>query len=115
MCVRSRPTDPTLDAISSSIRTCTVCAHEASHISYFGVHCMASQRLPVSFERSSCNILEALTNLIYLAEIEADDPQKVRNYLSLSKERVQALVQLLVGRESGGNQRASLGGDSLRM
>ena len=76
---------------------------------------MASQRLPVSFERSSCNILETLTNLLYLAEMEADDPQKVRNYLSLSKERVQALIQLLVGRESGGNQQASFGGDSLML
>ena len=46
---------------------------------------MTSQQIPVSILRKSCNILETLTNLIYLAEMEADDPQKVRTYLSLSK------------------------------
>jgi hypothetical protein len=57
---------------------------------------MASQQMPVSILRKSCNILEALSNLLYLAEMEADDPQMVRTYLSLSKERLQAMTQVLV-------------------
>jgi len=54
---------------------------------------MASQQIPVSILRKSCNILETLANLLYLAEMEADDPQKVRTYLSLSNERLQAMTQ----------------------
>ena len=65
-------------------------------ISHFGVHWMTSQPIPVPILRKSCNILETLTNLLYLAEMEADDPQKVRTYLSLSKERLQAMTQVLV-------------------
>jgi hypothetical protein len=57
---------------------------------------MTSRQIPVSLLRKSCNILETLTNLLYLAEMEADDPQKVRIYLSLSKERLQAMTQVLV-------------------
>ena len=75
---------------------------------------MISQPIPVSFQRKSCNILETLSNLLYLAEMEADDPQKVRTYLSLSNERVQAMIQLLIGREDTGKQQASFGGDSLK-
>lgn len=76
---------------------------------------MTFQRVPISIQRTSCNILETLTNLLYLAELEADDPQKVRVYLSLSQERVQAMVQLLTGKEAGGKDQPSVGGDSLRM
>ena len=75
---------------------------------------MTLQQLPVSIQRKSCNILETLTNLLYLAEMEADDPQKVRVYLALSKERVQAMIQLLIGNEDGGKEQPSFGGDSLR-
>ena len=82
---------------------------------HFGVHCMTSQQIPVSIQRKGCNILETLTNLLYLAEMEADDPQKLRIYLSLSKERVQALIQVLIGKEDGGKQQPSFGGDSLRL
>jgi hypothetical protein len=57
---------------------------------------MTSRQIPVSLLRKSCNILETLSNLLYLAEMEADDPQKVRKYLSLSKERLQAMTQVLV-------------------
>ncbi len=57
---------------------------------------MVSRQIPVSILRKSCNILETLSNLLYLAEMEADDPQKVRTYLSLSKERLQAMTQVLV-------------------
>jgi hypothetical protein len=57
---------------------------------------MTSERIPVSILRKSCNILESLWNLLYLAEVDADDPQKVRTYVSLSKERVQAMTQVLV-------------------
>jgi hypothetical protein len=48
-----------------------------------------------------------------LAEMEADNPQKVRLYLSLSKERMQAMIQLLIGREDGGKQQSAIGGGSL--
>jgi len=82
---------------------------------HFGVHCMTSHRIPVSIQRKTCNILETLTNLLYLAEMEADNPQRVRTYLSLSKERLEAMTQLLIGKEDGGKQQQPLfGGDSLR-
>jgi hypothetical protein len=73
---------------------------------------MAYERLPVSIQRKGCNILEALANLLYLAEMEADDPQQVRTYLSLSNERLQAMIQLLIGRGYAGQRQASYG-DSL--
>ena len=60
---------------------------------------MTSQQIPVSILRKSCNILESLSNLLYLAEVEADDPQKVRTYVSLSQEQLQAMTQVLVGGE----------------
>jgi len=65
---------------------------------------MTSRQIPVSLLRKSCNILETLTNLLYLAEMDADDPQKVRTYLSLSKERLQAMTQVLVHANDGGRQ-----------
>ena len=58
--------------------------------------CMTSEQIPVSILRKSCNILESLSNLLYLAELDAEDPQKVRTYVSLSKERLQAMTQVLV-------------------
>jgi hypothetical protein len=76
---------------------------------------MTSQQIPALIQRKTCNILETLSNLLYLAEMEADDPQKVRTYLSLSKERLQAMTQLLIGKEAGGKQQlSSFGGDGLR-
>jgi two-component sensor histidine kinase len=76
---------------------------------------MTSQQIPASIQHRTCNILETLSNLLYLAEMEADDPQRVRTYLSLSKERLEAMTQLLIGEEDGGKQtRPSYGGDSLR-
>ena len=68
---------------------------------HFGVHCMTSQQIPASIQRKTCNILETLSNLLYLAEMEANDPQKVRTYLSLSKERLQAMTELLIGKADG--------------
>jgi hypothetical protein len=65
---------------------------------------MTSRQIPVSLLRKSCNILETLTNLLYLAEMDADDPQKVRTYLSLSKERLQEMTQVLVRANDGGRQ-----------
>jgi hypothetical protein len=88
--------------------------HEARHILSLGVHWMASEQIPISIQRKSCSILETLSNLLYLAEMEADDPQKVRTYLSLSNERVQAMIQLLIGRGDPEKQQGSFGGDSLR-
>jgi hypothetical protein len=69
---------------------------------------MTFQQIPMSLQRKSCNILETLSNLLYLAEMDADDPQKVRAYVSLSKERIQAMIQLLMGREDGGKPTAVL-------
>jgi hypothetical protein len=57
---------------------------------------MTSRQIPVPILRQSCNILEALSNLLYLAEMEADDPESVRTYLSLSKERLRDMSQVLV-------------------
>jgi hypothetical protein len=56
---------------------------------------MTSKRIPVAILRKSCNILESLANLLYLAEVDADDPQKVRHYVSLSKDQVQEMTQVL--------------------
>jgi hypothetical protein len=84
-----RPSSHHLSKLHSFVRT----KQDTSH---FGVQCMTSRQIPVSILRKSCNILETLTNLLYLAEMEADDPQKVRTYLSLSKERLQAMTQVLV-------------------
>jgi hypothetical protein len=64
---------------------------------------MSSQQIPASIQRQTCNVLETISNLLYLVEMEADDPQKVRIYLSLSKERLQAMTQLLIRNEDGGN------------
>jgi hypothetical protein len=85
------------------------------HLTLRGPRRMSFQQLPVSIQRKSCNILETLTNLLYLAEMEADDPQRVRVYLALSKERVQAMIQMLTGKEDGGKEQPSFGGDSLRL
>jgi two-component sensor histidine kinase len=56
---------------------------------------MATQQLSESIRHKGFNILEALSNLLYLAELEADDPGKVRSYLNMSKERVEAMAQML--------------------
>jgi hypothetical protein len=65
---------------------------------------MTSPPIPLSIQRKTCNILETLSNLLYLAEMDADNPQRVRTYLSLSKERLQAMTQLLLGKEDGATQ-----------
>jgi hypothetical protein len=75
---------------------------------------MTSQQVPVSLQRKGCSILETLSNLLYLAELEADDPQKVKIYLALSNERLQAMIQLLIGRGDHGKQQLPFGGDSLK-
>ena len=75
---------------------------------------MTFQQIPVSIQRKSCNILETLSNLLYLAEMDADDPQKVRAYVSLSRERIQAIIQLMIGNEDAGKRPTPFGGDSLK-
>jgi len=55
----------------------------------------SSRKLSDSIQQKGCDILETLSNLLYLAELEADDPEKVRSYLSMSKERVQAMAKVL--------------------
>jgi hypothetical protein len=57
---------------------------------------MTSPQIPVSTLRKSCNILESLSNLLYLTEIEADDPQKVKTYVSMSQEQLEAMTKVLV-------------------
>lgn len=76
---------------------------------------MTSQPMPMSIQQKSCNILETLSNLLYLAEMDADDPQKVRAYVSLSRERIQAMIQLIIGNEDGRRQPMPFGGDSLKL
>jgi hypothetical protein len=56
---------------------------------------MTSRQLSDSIQQKGSNILEALFNLLYLAELEADDPEKVRSYLSMSQERVRAMAKVL--------------------
>jgi hypothetical protein len=76
---------------------------------------MTSQQIPASIQRKTCNILETLSNLLYLAELEADDPRKVRTYLSLSKERLETMTQLLIGKTDGSKHTPpSFGDDNLR-
>jgi hypothetical protein len=60
---------------SNRLSGLTVCANEQV-TSHFGVHCMTSQRIPASIQRETCNILETLSNLLYVAEMEADDAQR---------------------------------------
>jgi hypothetical protein len=55
---------------------------------------MTSEQIPVSILRKGCNILESLSYVLYLASVDADDPQKVRTYVSLSKERLRAMTQV---------------------
>jgi len=50
------------------------------------------------FITSASNILEALCNLTYLICEDADRPEKVRQYVSLCEERLQALTALLATR-----------------
>ena len=47
------------------------------------------------FITSASNILEALCNLTYLICEDADRPEKVRQYVSLCEERLQALTALI--------------------
>ncbi len=53
-----------------------------------------------SFITRASNIVEALCNLIYLICVDADRPEKVRQYASLSEERLQALTDLLQTRHA---------------
>lgn len=52
-------------------------------------------RDPKMEAQDTANILESLTNLIYLTKLEADRPEQVRFYMDLSAERVQAMVDVL--------------------
>jgi hypothetical protein len=45
--------------------------------------------------QETANILESLTNLIYLTRLEADNPERVRQYMDLSAERTQAMAIVL--------------------
>ena len=47
------------------------------------------------FITCASNIVEALCNLTYLICEDADRPEKVRQYASLSEERLRALTDLL--------------------
>jgi hypothetical protein len=50
------------------------------------------------FHREAENITEALCNLVYLICEEADHPEKVRRYASMSEERLNAMAELLRAR-----------------
>ncbi len=45
--------------------------------------------------RETANILESLANLIYLTRMEADSPERVRAYMTMSEERMQAIARVL--------------------
>jgi hypothetical protein len=90
-----------------------LCAHEARHISLRGsLHVFSTNSF--GDPAQSCNILETLSNLLDLTEMDADDPQKVRPSLSLSKETVEAMSHFLTGKGGGGRQQPSISGGSLR-
>ena len=91
-----------------------LCARSKSHFTS-GSSCMTSQQIPISIQRKSCNILETLSNLLYLAEMDADDPQKVRAYVSLSRERIREMIQLIIGKQDGRRQPIPFRGDSLKL
>ena len=44
--------------------------------------------------RDTANLLESLTNLIYLTKLEADRPEQVRHYMDISAERLKAIVEV---------------------
>jgi hypothetical protein len=48
------------------------------------------------------NIAESLSNLTYLILEEADSPDQVRRYASLSEERLRELTDLINGRRGWG-------------
>lgn len=48
--------------------------------------------------RETANILESLANLIYLTRLEADRPERVREYMDMSEERMQAMARVLLHR-----------------
>jgi hypothetical protein len=45
--------------------------------------------------QEKANILESLSNLIYLTRLEADHPELVRRYMDISDERISAMVKIL--------------------
>jgi hypothetical protein len=47
------------------------------------------------------DILEALTNLTYLICEEADQPERVKHYVSMCEERLEAMRRLLVANNIG--------------
>jgi hypothetical protein len=47
------------------------------------------------FLMRAADISEALTNLAYLIRVDAEDPAKVRTYVSVAEERLRALGHLL--------------------
>jgi hypothetical protein len=49
------------------------------------------------FLKEASNIVECLCNLNYLIGEEAERPEKVRQYASLSDQRLQAMIELLRG------------------
>jgi hypothetical protein len=49
------------------------------------------------FLKEASNIVECLCNLNYLICEEAERPEKVRQYASLSDQRLQAMIELLRG------------------
>lgn len=42
------------------------------------------------------NLLEAMTNLIYLARVDSDQPHKVQNYLSFTDDCLKRLCEILL-------------------
>jgi hypothetical protein len=50
------------------------------------------------FCQEAANIVEALSNLTYLICEEADRPGKVRQYATMSNERLRAMNSLLLAR-----------------
>ncbi len=45
--------------------------------------------------RQVADISETLLNLIYLTQLEAERPEQVRKYMSLSEDRMRAMIEVL--------------------
>jgi hypothetical protein len=48
-----------------------------------------------SFQDRTSNLLETLTNLVYLTKVEAEKPDNVREYMTLADGSLRLLVSIL--------------------
>lgn len=54
-----------------------------------------SYKVDDAFLMRAADVSEALTNLAYLMRVDANDPERVRMYVSMAEERLRTLGRLL--------------------